>query len=267
MLNLNNIKFLFKHSYIEINENHNEAYTAYNNYLKKTNKKIQILVNFDTHSDLFQNYNIHNSVIDIANWVNYCIKEFNIEQFYWVIPDYIYNNSKYRNIYEKKANLIFNSPFHVFDDENINLAKVNMKELYFNMKTGEILTGQRINTLASNCKLFNMPFVIEKTPNLKKIHIFIITKQNLKILKDKEIFLSVDADYFCNSGFDTINQINNKYITVEDLTNSFNGFIESLVQAKINISCASLTFSPIYVPKKLRPEFETFFKTIKESSN
>lgn len=267
MLNIENIKLLFSNSHTEINENHNEAFTAFNNYLKKTEKKIPILVNFDTHSDLYQNYKFININKNIANWVNFCIKEFNLEEFYWIIPDYIAQNSVYRKKFQEKTNLNFNCPFKCFDDEKIDLKKVNMRELYFNNKTGEIITLLRENNLKKNCKLFNMPSVFEQIPDLRKIRIYILTKHNLDILKGKEVLLSIDADYFCNSGFDTLDNINNKFITQEELNNSFNEFIKTLLQADIAIPSVSLTYSPIYMPKNLRPEFEKFYNTIKEASN
>ncbi len=268
MLNTDNIKLLFKNSSIEVNENHDETFKVFDNYLKKTKNKISRLVNFDTHSDLYQNYNLTGQSINIANWVNYCIKEFNLDEFYWIVPDYIYQNSLYRNVYqEKKDKNIINKPFINFDDEDIDLSKVNMRELYFNCKTGEIISPEIKNNLENNCRRFNMPSIFEKIPNLRKVRVYILTKQNIDILKGKEILLSVDADYFCNSGYDTKEEINNKYITKEDIINSFNDFTDTLIKAQIVIPSVSLIYSPIYILKNLRPEIENFYEIIKEVSN
>lgn len=52
------------------------------------------LINFDLHSDAKCNKIPHR--ISVANWVNWAINEFNIEEYYWVVPKSILNNTQMR---------------------------------------------------------------------------------------------------------------------------------------------------------------------------
>jgi hypothetical protein len=69
---------LFNNIFVEINTNHDEAVSVYERYLQQGSNP-KILVNFDSHSDLSVNYKIKEKTI--ANWVNFCIKQFDIDEF------------------------------------------------------------------------------------------------------------------------------------------------------------------------------------------
>ena len=65
MINTELINKIFKNSYIEINTNHNEALKVFENYIKKSGKHVSLLVNFDTHSDIY--VNIKNQSLILKN--------------------------------------------------------------------------------------------------------------------------------------------------------------------------------------------------------
>lgn len=262
MINTELINKIFKNSYIEINTNHNEALNVFENYIKKSGKYIPLLVNFDTHSDIYVNLKINTATI--ANWVNFCFKNLGIDRFYWIIPDFINKNSQSKEIYEKQENLLIGA-MHGFDNIKLNLDKVTTQKLLFNPNTAELISKCKLNNINKKCRLFNMPDIEKKLTYLIPIDINILTISSLDILKGKEILLSVDADYFCNSGFDTNNRINNRNITEEELVNNMNHFLEKLEVNEINPIAVSLTYSPIYLPIKYYKKIEQFFNEIKNS--
>ena len=208
MINTDLIKKIFKNSHIEINTNHNEALNVFENYIKKSGKHIPLLVNFDTHSDLY--INIKNDIVTIANWVNFCFKNFKVTEFYWIMPNYILENSEYRKTYQKKTNST-SGPFRGFDNIDLDLNQVTKQQLLFDKNTNELISINKLALINKKCKMFNMPDIEKQLTSLIPIDINILTISNLDILSGKEILLSIDADYFCNSGFDTADRINNKY--------------------------------------------------------
>ncbi len=262
MQSINKLKDIFKNSFVEININHNEAINVFQKYHDISEKNLQTLVNFDTHSDIYSNSK--NTEYTIANWVNYCFRNLNITEFFWIIPNYIKDDPIYKVQFETKKDLKINSPFFGFDTINVDLNKINHEEIFMHPTSGEIITRERINYLNNNFKKFGMTSV--DFTNLKKISIYIICTNNLKILNGKEILLSVDADYFCNSGFDTFNNINNKNISKEQLFYNFNTFINDLYEIKIKPMAVSLTYSPVYFPKKFYNELTDFYSQIKKAS-
>lgn len=259
------IKYLFENSYIETNVNHNEAVEVLKRYTKQRKKQINILVNFDSHSDLYVNDKKKEAFIE--NWVNICIRELGITEFYWIIPNYISDNNLYKKNLEKKFEVVLNSPLFGFDNTVIDLSKINHQYLYLNKNSGEIITQGRVDTINNNCKIFDMEYFTNQIPNTTRISVFILTEKNLQILKNKEIFLSVDSDYFCNSGFDTLNKMNNINITKQQLTENFNNFIDNLYINQIKSSVVSLTYSPIYFPIKYKNELINFYSGIKKASH
>ncbi len=266
MLDLEKIKQLFQNSYTQINTNHSEAYYAFKSFTDKTEKKIPILVNYDTHSDIYQNFKLSYNDLNIANWVNYCIRDFHIKEIFWVIPQYITENKRYKRIYENQSECEINRPLSGFDNTPLNLNEINKQEVYFNTKTGELISPQRKIKLEKNCNQFNMSSVFEKAENLTKINLYILASGKLNLLKGKEILLSIDSDYFCNSGFDTNEGINNKMVSKEDLINSFNTFTSELLKNEIKPIAVSLSYSPIYTLKKFRPQIQEFYEAIEKSS-
>ena len=254
MINIELINKIFKNSYIEINTNHNEALNVFENYINKSKKYIPILLNFDAHSDVYINSKIYNA--SIANWVNFCFKRHKITELYWIMPDYISKNPEYKRIYDYSK--FTKGPL-------INLENSNSQQLFFNNKTNELITQTKLKQINKKCKLFNMPNIENKLTDLIPVNIYILTISDLNILNGKEVLLSIDADYFCNSGFDTIERINNNNITDEELNNDINYFLKEIYESKINPLAVSLTHSPIYIQKRHKENIQNFFNAIKNA--
>ena len=249
---------LFNNVFVEINTNHNEAVDVYKKYLQQ-NPNVPILVNFDSHSDLSVNYKLQEKTI--ANWVNFCIKELDINEFYWIIPEHIIQNEK-QFLSDKPTKTIQNSNFFFFQNIKLNPLENNSGYIYYSTKTNEIRHEDNLEHINNKCKKYGLKPIINEN-EWKKVKVTILTEDKLNILKGKEILLSVDADYFCNSGFDTTSKINNINISKEELIEKFDNFINSLYKNEIQIKCCSLTYSPIYFPKKFQKEIEEFYKEIK----
>ena len=262
MINTDLINKIFKNSYIEINTNHNEALNVFENYIKKSGEYIPALINFDTHSDVY--INIKNGTATIANWVNFCFNTYKVTEFYWIIPNYITQNAEYKNIYQQKTNLN-SGAFRSFDNIDLDLDNITKEQLLFDNNTNELISITKLESINKKCKMFNMPDIEKQLTHLIPIDINILTLSNLNKLKGKEVLLSVDADYFCNSGFDTTNRINNKDITENELTDNINLFLEKLSENEIIPIAVSLTYSPIYIQKKYYKNIEQFFNAIKEA--
>ena len=264
MLDSNVIQEIFKNSYTEINKNHNEAIDVFRRYKEKSGKCPNILVHFDTHSDAYINSGL--DFCNIATWVNYAVSEFNIKEFYWVIPNYIFNNEKYKKIYEQKQFLTANDCMHGFDSRTCDFNVVNKEEFLVNEKTKEIISPRRITFINENCDKFGLQSIFDFDLGFRNLTVYILTAKNLSVLADKEFLLSIDADYFCNSGFDTIENIHNSDIGKEELLGEFKIFIQQLKEAQIKPICTSLTLSPTYLPLKFSNEIESFYSTIKAAS-
>lgn len=265
MLNEQKINELFKYSYTKRNKNHDEALDVFDEFSKILGRKIPILVNFDTHSDIYINFKTN--LKNIATWVNYCVLNLGVKEFYWVIPEYIAENPNYRELYENKKNIVINAPFIGFDDTDIDLDIVNVKSVYYDKNNKEIISPAKTNHINKRCKEFNLKPIIYECCDFEKITITILTIKNISILKDKEFLLSVDSDYFYNSGFDTLEYINNRNISSQELVESFNHFITKMHEAQLKPICTSLTESPIYFSSKLKNELDKFYLRICQASH
>lgn len=254
------IEKVFINSAVDINKNHNEAINVFYKYLQNHND-VKILVNFDSHSDLIVNTKIE--APDIANWVNYCLKEFDIEEYYWVLPDYIVNNDDNKRVIESVEQTIDKNNFFGFSGMDLNILKNNTNYIYYLYDTDEIISDANFKFIQEKCNKFGIENIFENINKYKKIKVTLLSLKHLNILKDKEILLSIDSDFFCNTGYDTIKKLNNFYITKEDLLKNFYNLINSLNYNEIKPVSTSLTYSPIYFPRKYHKEIEKFYSMIK----
>lgn len=264
MLDLNVIQEIFKNSYTEINKNHNEAIDVFRHYKEKMGKCPNILVHFDTHSDVYLNSDVY--FCNIANWVNFAVVEFEIKEIYWVIPNYILNNEKYKKIYEQEKILAVNNCMHGFDNKSCDLNSINKEEFLVNKTTKDFVSPKKITHIEEKCQNFRLQSIFDLNLGLRNLTVYILTANNISVLNDKEFLLSVDADYFCNSGFDTIENIKNSDISKEELNEEFKIFLKHLKEAQIRPVCTSLTLSAMYLPHKFSQEMIEFFSKIKEAS-
>ncbi len=258
---INNAKYIFSKSITNINTNHNQAIDVYNSVLAQFpgfKEKKPALINFDLHSDIYINFS--GNPQKHVNWINYLILKENIREIYWVIPDFIVENEKYKKNFETIKT--FELPY--FRPTNADLNKLNEFTLYIDKELQEIHTLEKINFVNSKCKKFDIN-PLYSTEGKELLKVYVCTAKSLPNLKNQYIFLSVDADYFCNNGFDTLNNISNIPSELQ-LRENFSKFINILKEKEITANLISLSKSPQYCPENLLKAVEKFFELIEENS-
>ena len=257
------VDLIFKNSLVDIVRNHDEAINTFRTFIDKNKKCPSVLVHFDTHSDIYLNRDVE--ACNCGNWINFAVSEFGIDEIFWVLPNYLINNNKYRQIYEKKQNLYEESVLLGFDEKSINLDMVNTAEFFFDSQKNEIISPAKVLHINDKCSDFGLEKIVDTTL-YKKLTINILTIDNIQILQNKEFFLSIDSDYFCNSGFDTRQNIGNSEIDSVQLYEEFNYFLTKIKEAHLNPICTSLSLSPIYFPTKFKEDIFVFYSKIKSAS-
>ena len=256
---------LFKNTYIEINKNHNEAVNAFKNFCNINNCTIPIMVNYDTHSDVHLNSKQIN--IKIGNWVNFCYSQLGVVEYYWIIPNYIIKNPYFKKCFSPNENLQ-KETFHAGPMRPYGqLNDILEEQLLLNKKTSELITVKKLDIINEKNKKFGLPEIIGEEEGFTPVKLFIVPFDKISVLKEKETVLSLDADFFCNSGHETIEAINNVNISQDELKHEFEVFINVLYENHIKIKAASLTRSPAYFPDKFDKEINEFFFEIKNASS
>lgn len=255
---------LFKNTYTEVNKNHDEAIIAFENFCNIYNRKIPVMVNYDTHSDVY--LNTKQTGANIANWVNFCFAGLGVVEYYWVIPHYIMANPEFKKSFETNDKLQQETFQHGAMRAFGGLNDV-LKEIFLlNKKTAELITVKKIDIINEKNKKFGLPEITAENEGLIPVSLYIVPFDKISVLKNKEIALSIDADSFCNSGHDTINAINNININSEDIKHEFDLFVSALYENNVKICTASLTRSPAYFPPKFENEIQEFFTSVKKAS-
>lgn len=258
------IKDLFKNSYTEINKNHDEAVRAFENFCNINNRKIPVMINYDTHSDVYLNSKQISE--NIANWVNFCFSRLGVIDYYWIIPHYIICDSVFKKTFENNEKLqqeTFQSgAMRAFG----NLDDVVNEKFLLNKETSELITAKKLDIINEKNKKFGLTTINALDEGFIPVSLHIVPFNKISILENKEIALSIDGDSFCNSGHDTIGAINNVNITSQELKKEFELFINELYVNKIKILTTSLTRSPAYFPPKFEKELNEFYEQIKAAS-
>jgi len=259
------IKELFKNSYTEVNRNHNEAVTAFRNYCSLTGSYIPVLASFDTHSDVYLNSKQISP--NIANWVNFCFSKLGTVEYYWIIPHYIMQNDIYKKIFHTDNKNIHKETFLHGAMRAFGTLDDALKEDFFlDKKNSELISVKKLSIINEKNKKFGIePFTPENT-ELIPVSISIVPFDKIGCLKNRNIALSVDADYFCNTGHDTVEAVNNRNISSDELNKEFELFINLLYENSVKIDTASLTRSPAYFPSKFEREINAFFAAVKAAS-
>jgi hypothetical protein len=259
MIDKNHIQKIFKNTYTEINTNHEEALDVFRNYLQNDGTPFSILVNYDSHSDLYKNSILKHS--NLANWVNFTFKDYGVTEYYWIIPNYIIKNEDFKKNFVCKKELN-RGPLSVYNDLN----DIYTEELLFNKESGKLIFLETLENINKKNEKFNLPKLTKENFNLTPITINFVPFDKLSVLNGKRFALSIDADAFCNNGFDTKECIYNIEISKEELIEEFNIFIKSLNDINVEIPVASLTRSPAYFPAKFEKEIYDFYNCIKAAS-
>lgn len=241
---------------IDLNTDHNQALDVSEFAKNHGIKAPEILVNFDTHSDIYLNYPvIAEGSAGVENWINELIaKNPELKEIYWVMP---YEEAKDLNL----QTLFAENDYHLIPRGKAtpfygNSMNPNIRWLHFVFKplfkepfSQEFLintqTG-RINEIPSDKKLYDYLF----TPinQHKKVKIVTCTEKTLPDFEGKKVFLSIDADYTSNSGFDTAEKFS--FIqSQKDIEKTFYSIFKTVNEKNMKPEIISLSLSPQYLPE------------------
>lgn len=250
---------------IDYNTDHNQALDVAQ-YAKNKGLKIpKILINFDTHSDIVMNFPVVSwGESSIENWINeYIAKYPDVNEIYWVMPKEEAQNFRIQislaqprlEDFELGAPLAGNCI-----DKNFPVTKFIFKPLYKEPFIQTFLmdpeTG-KMNEFIEDQEITKQLF----DPNIKykKVKIITCTEETLPDFKNKDVFLSIDADYISNSGFDTdegwANNRNNP-----EMNRALFKMLQTINNKNIRPEIISLSLSPQYLPKEDHKFMTKFFK-------
>lgn len=238
---------------IDINTDHNQALDVIEYANKKGLKTPKILINFDTHSDIFLNSQvIKPEGAGLENWINeYIAKNPQVERIYWVLPQEEATNYDLRTFFGENKEKDLNGGVQLFGNsikKSIRgrfaviplTRKSYTQEFLIDPKTG--ILNEYDPTYPISADLFDSKI------QYRRIKIISCTESTLPNLAGEEVFLSIDADYTSNSGFDTIGDF--KIIkSPKEVENSFASIFNTLTKKNIKPQIISLSISPQYLPQ------------------
>lgn len=253
----------------DINLNHNQALDVMDYANSRKIESPDVLINFDTHSDVILNFPIVNlEMAGIESWIPELVAQNpSIKEIYWVMPDieaqqlnlqvylagddfyYIENNYPiilYGNSIKSEIHYwhFLKDPIH---------KKAYTQSFLINPKT------EMMNEIPEDNELYNRLFANKK--DFREVKITTCTLNTLPDLSGKKVFLSIDADYTSNSGFDTVEGF--KFIkSKKEIYHTFNRIFKTLEAKNADIRIMSLTISPQYLPEHLHAYLEERFEEI-----
>ena len=245
------LKKIFGSAYVETNKNHNQVLDVYEKYCDIKKCKLPVLVNYDTHIDAHIDTKLGSP--NIAQWVNFCFPRFGVTEYYWLLPNY------FKGI---KRGLVNKDEYSI----ECTVRHFTEYSMLSNVITNEMIYRKSFDDINKKNRKYGLKEFIPEEENFIPITIYIVPFNEISVLKDKEIVLSVDADAFCNTGYDTKCFYNNVNITKTELKTEFNIFVDALYENNIKVKLATLTRSPGYFPDKYEIELTEFYKDIKHSA-
>lgn len=241
---------------IDNNTDHNQALDVIS-YAKTNNIKIpEILINFDTHSDIFINADVLSyKKSTVGNWINFALaKNPEIKTIYWVMPMEEASNLPLRISFGKGGATVGKDESFILFGNTTNpklneltflftplYKKALKQEFYIDPETGKINEVHKNKEYTE--KLFN-----KSISKLRKIEVITCTEKTLPDLKNKDVFLSIDADYISNSGYDTYTNFKFYKATEDDVYATIHSIFETLNKKNIKPTIISLSTSPQYLP-------------------
>ena len=241
-------------------------------YAKSNNIKIpSILINFDTHSDIYLNHPVMiYGQAGVESWINELVaKNPQLKEVYWVMPIEEARNPILQTLFaENDLHLLKDSTplYGNCVDKDFNLLhflfspiylKAFSQELWIEPKTGLMNEYIKGNTYSN--------MLIEKEKTYKSVKVITCTRNTLPNFKNKPVFLSIDADYTSNSGFDTIIDFKIKK-SQNRIYNTFYYIFKTIEEKQINPEIISLSLSPQYLPKKHHKYVLKIFENIIKTS-
>ena len=212
---------------------------------------VTVLINCDTHSDVYLNSRNINE--GIADWVNTCLANNpNITDFYWVVSENMVNDNETGEILSGQRIINTKNKSHTPLFQNVNIkADLHNEEsvqiYYIDNKTGKIYTQKT-----------------EEEQRPIKIHI--CTQKNLPDFKGQKVISTFDMDYFSNSGIDTVTSYRDNK-TADELNAAFSQllktFAEHHIQPVLHGNCYS---DDDYLPKEDLKQAKEFSDNIIEAT-
>ena len=250
---LANMKYVFGQTQFADNfEDHNQMLDAME-YAKKKGVDISeatVLINCDTHSDVYINCPGKES---IADWVNSAIaKNPNITDFYWVVSENMIEDKEFGNLLS--GNQIENS----FDDEA-------GAPLYQNVGVkADLKNSESVQTyyISPDGFLYDDNIYGDGRP----IRIHITTEKNLPDFSGKKVISTFDMDFFSNSGVDTKTLYRDNK-NEEELNQAFSQMLQTFadhhIQPIMHGNCYS---NDDYLPKEDYNQVQGFANEIIKST-
>lgn len=253
---------------IDANLNHNQAIDVINFAKSQGLKTPPILINFDTHSDIYLNLNTTYLGAEISDWINeYLAQNPEVKEVYWVMP-----REEAKNPYlqfefgtNDRRYIRYNTALYGVSLKNSTplkflktplTKKLYKQEFLLNPESGKM--NEAVNEKYYKKAKINFNL---KNPKLRKITVITCTEDTLPDFKGKNVFLSLDADYFSNSGFDTTgNFINNK--NQKQIAYSIFSMMKTLKEKNVRPEIINLTLSPEYVPVEDHRNIIDFYNKI-----
>ena len=250
---------------IDANIDHNQALDVIEYAQKQGIKSPSILINFDTHSDIYVNRRISKEKgAQIEDWINeYIAKNNNVDTVYWVMPK------------EEALDFLLRYDFGEHDGIDIawgipvfgNVFKPDMVRFLFLPLTVKPYTQKFLinpknalmNEYVEGYEYNNLLF--EDKTKFKEVTLITCTEETLPDFKGKDVFLSIDADYMSNSGFDTGEDFEIKK-TPQELEKTFLSIMKTIDKKNIRPHVISLTLSPEYLPSKHHAHVIDLFERI-----
>lgn len=227
---------------IDGNIDHNQVLDVAE-YTQNNNIKLpEIIINIDTHSDLYVFSNLDFKNTDIYNWINeYIVKYPQVKEVYWVMPreEVLDLNMQEEFILEDKPNFetaLYGNSLQPAEQVNPNIHKTPFVQ-YFKIDTKNGWMEEVINP--------NEPL----QPDFKMFKLVTCTEETLPDFKKKNVFLSFDADYISNSGYDTTLGFSNNR-TAPEIKKATSKLLSTLRKKKVRPEIITLTLSPEYLPKE-----------------
>lgn len=252
---------------IDANTDHNQALDVAEYAVKKGIKFPEIIINFDTHSDVYLNYPVmEQDAAGVESWINELfVKNPNLKELYWVMPNEESNKPSLQTLFAENdfSNIENAVPLYGNSlNDDVPWLYFVFNPLYKKAYPQEFLVNLRdgvINEYSRNEQINNLFF--KKKYKYKKIKIITCTKETLPNFNGKKVFLSIDADYTSNSGFDTVDDFKiNK--TPTGISNTFYDIFKTIKDKNIKPEIISMSLSPQYLPKKDHEFVNNLFKEI-----
>ena len=241
---------------VDINTDHNQVLDVVE-YMKTNKIKVpSTLINFDTHSDILLNAKVLSiKESSVATWINNALAKYpQINEVYWVMPTELATDIGLQGLFASNDLNYLDTPQTFFG--NSTNAKISFFHFVSNPLTKkayeqELLidpaTGM-INENTTDDELIKKLFGKDKS-KLRKVKLITCTEKTLPDLKDKDILLSIDADYTSNSGFDTVDDF--RFIkNSAGINATFYSIFETLKNKNAQPRIITLSLSPQYLPER-----------------